>query len=558
MQPTWKLNWVNQNRPFRLEKIIMKYILYARKSTEGDDRQVISIPSQVEKIKEMFPDKQIVKVIKESRSAYEVNREGFKEMLELLDSGKAQGVIAWHPDRLSRNEVDAAAFCYRIRKGTIKEALFCSYTFDNSPEGMMMLQMTMSQSQYSSSKLSKDVKRGNEKKIKMGWKPGWAPTGYLNTPDLEKGSKMIKPDPERFEMVRNMWDLMLTGNYTVPQIHTIITENWKFKTRKTRKQGGSCLSRTGLYGIFTNIFYTGMISYNGELHQGKHKAMITMDEFDRVQVLLGRKDKPRPKTHDFTFRGPIRCLECGCLITAEVKTKNIVSTGEVKAYIYYHCTKKKGVCTQSSSVLEAELQQQFYDYIEKITILPVFRDWAIEMLNKLNDKEIKDRSKIHELRSKDVLELQSQLDTLTKMRYRELIDDSEYLEQKKELQLKLEASKSLLRDTEARAEKWLELSEKTFDFATYARIHFDEAKDIATKRNIFAQVSPDFRLMNKRLDFEPYKWFVPIEKHYKPLEARYLKVRTKEFGSTKAKEAEMASLYKDWLRRPDSNRRPFR
>jgi site-specific DNA recombinase len=153
----------------------LRYIAYVRKSTEDEERQVLSKQAQKEKIKERFPQLNIIMFLDESKSAFEPDkRPVFKRIIEMLDNGKADGIVAWHPDRLSRNEQDAAAFTYRIRRGIIKDLGFANYSFDNSPEGIMMLQLTMSQSQYFSAKLSKDVRRGNEQKRKNGGLTGCA------------------------------------------------------------------------------------------------------------------------------------------------------------------------------------------------------------------------------------------------------------------------------------------------------------------------------------------------------------------------------------------------
>src|SRR5665213_3682070 len=157
----------------------LRYVAYLRKSSEDEERQILSIESQRAKSKERFGDLNIVAWLEESKSAFEPDkRPEFEKLLRLLDSGKIDGIVAWHPDRMSRNEVDASAITYRIRQGIIKDLKFASYSFDNSPEGIMMLQMTMSQSQYFSAKLSKDIRRGNEKKRQLGQLTGRAHEGF--------------------------------------------------------------------------------------------------------------------------------------------------------------------------------------------------------------------------------------------------------------------------------------------------------------------------------------------------------------------------------------------
>ena len=196
-----------------------KYFAYVRKSTEGEERQDLSIESQKDKVKEIHPHLDIVEVLEERHSAFKpYNRPSFEEMIRRIKLGEASGIIAWHPDRLSRNEIDASTITYLVRTGVIQDLKFGSYNFDNSPEGIMMLQLALSQSQYFSSKLGKDVKRGLEKKVSLGWLPGVAPEGYLNDMRLEKGQRTIIHDKKRFILLRKAFDLMLTGTYTAQEV----------------------------------------------------------------------------------------------------------------------------------------------------------------------------------------------------------------------------------------------------------------------------------------------------------------------------------------------------
>lgn len=535
--------------------ITMKYFVYARKSTEELERQALSIDTQVDKAKELFGHLNIVGIFKESASAFEpYNRPKFEDMMNRIENGEADGIISWHPDRLSRNEIEAAKITYNVRKEIIKDLKFGSYTFENSPEGIMMLQMTMSQSQYSSAKLSKDVKRGIDKKIKLGWFPGQARVGYLNTPDKEKGKKIIIKDRKRFEMVRKMWDLMLTGNYSVAQILKLANEVWGFTMPKTRKIGGGPISRGSLYSMFTNPFYTGNMRIRGQIEPAKHPAMITLTEYDRVQQLLGDKGKPRPKKHHFAYRGPLVCGECGSQITAESKYKYIKSTRKTREYTYYHCTHKKP-CSQGS-ITEIELEKQIDNYLKRITIIPKFRDWALEVLRGLNDTEIQSRSQIHESQNRALEATQKKLDNLTQLRLKDLIDDEEYLTEKNKLKEEIIRLRELIRDTEARADKWLELTEQTFEFATYARHNFATG-DKQKKKEILAALGQNFIIKNKKLHFEPNKWFVPIEKRYPALKSQYDEVITKKISSPKVKKAKIAAINENWLRGLDSNQRPI-
>lgn len=537
----------------------IQYVIYARKSTEELERQAISIDSQKDKANELARsrDLSVHETISESRSAFEPEkRPEFNRMLKLIDDGSIQGIIAWHPDRLSRNELEAAAITYRIRIGRIKSLVFASYTFDNSPEGMMMLQMTMSQSQYSSAKLSNDVKRGNSRKLTLGWKPGQAPWGYLNTPDLEKGLKIIIRDPDRFELVKKLWQLMLTGNYTIPQLHRLANDEWKMTRRPTKKYPESPISISGINRVFKNPFYCGILIHNGDEYQGSHDAMISREEFNHVQSILGRNGLTRPKSYNYTFKGPFTCGECGSQITAEQKSKYIKSTNTVSSYIYYHCTHSKP-CSQRKSISETELKRVIDEQLAQITILPEFQAWALETLNKHNDLEIANRQQVQENSTVRISKIQRELDSLTQMRYRELINDDEYLKEKSKLIENLESARNQSNEIAERASNWLELTEKTFEYATYARHKFNNSTDTQELLEIFSTLSEGFRLVNGVLEYDLHKWFIPIQESYQSLEVDYQNLRTRKFTSIKEKTTALAVVKSQWLRGRDSNPRPI-
>ena len=528
----------------------LKYFAYARKSTEGEERQALSIDSQKDKIKELFGDLHIVELLEERHSAFTpYNRPVFDAMMERIKKGEAQGIITWHPDRLSRNEIDAATITYMLRTGHLKDLKFGSYTFDNSPEGIWMLQMALSQSQYSSAKLGKDVKRGLEKKVKMGQRPGVANIGYLNSKTELRGQNYILTDPLRFPLLRKAWDLMLTGTYTPPKILEILNNEWGYRSPK-----GNPLSKSGIYKMFTSCWYYGFFKYNDIESPGAHEPMVTLEEFDCVQVLLGRKGKPRNRKHNHAFTGIIRCGECNCLITAETKVKFVKRDAQTKSYTYYHCTRRRSDydCSQRAGITDIELEQQIEAEIEKFTILPEFLTWALEALNATNDKEVADRGTIHEMQSKALLDVQNNLDRLTKLLYRGIISEEEYLKEKPILQKQITQLQEQRGDTEVRAEKWLELSEKAFHFATYARHNFVTG-DSQAKREILSAMGQNFSLKDGKLSIEANEWLQPLINGYKTVEEDYRALEPAEVCSTTGESRPLQAVRTRWRGHKDSN-----
>ena len=550
---TVPLNYMRQE----LNKI--KYFLYARKSSESEDRQVQSIDDQVNRLKKFANDLNlnIKKIYTEAKSAKKPdNRSNFDEMIQRIENGDANGILCWHLNRLSRNPIDSGKLSWLLQQRTLKsiQTIDRQYLPDDN---VLLFNVESGMANQYILDLSRDTKRGMLKKLNAGWQTGVAPLGYLN----DKENKTIIKDPKRFNLVCKMWDLMLTGNYTPPKILDIANNEWGFRTRKFKRIGDRPLSRSGIYKIFTSLFYAGIIENAGVQYQGAHEPMITLEEYDRVQILLGRKGKPRPKHHEFAFTGSIRCGVCGCLYTAETKRK-LLKSGKIQKYTYYHCTRKttKVKCNQKYNIRAENLDLMIEKKIEKYTILPEFLQWALEELNKKNDIEIEDRTKVYEMQHKTLIETQKELDELTKMRYRQLIDDETFLKEKNNLQKKIAQLKENLRQTETRSEKWLKLTEKTFNFATYARKSFLMAKGKAgleLKKEILLALGKTPIIKDKKLYIEPNEWLQPIKNDYPALEAEYLRLEPTKMTINKAKTEVLTSVRARWLPGSDSNRQPI-
>ncbi len=534
----------------------IKYLAYVRKSTEGDERQALSIDSQKDKVKEFFSDLEIVEVLEEKHTAFKpYSRPVFTEMIKRINRGEAQGIIAWHPDRLSRNEIDASTVTYMVRMGLIKDLKFGSYNFDNSPEGIMMLQMALSQSQYFSSKLGKDVKRGLEQKFNMGWQPNKVPEGYSNHRDSVKGLSTIIIDEKRFLLLRKAFDMMLTGIYTVPQVLNKLNNEWGYKTKKVKTQGGKPISRSALYRIFTNPFYAGIIHYNGKENKGKHKRMISLEEYDKIQIIMGRKGRPRNKKKSFAYTGLIRCKECGCLISADRKHKIIKYTKELKTYTYYRCTHKKSdyVCHQPA-ITENDLEIQLEKELEKYKIDPEFLDMGLEIIEELKKEEQKKEVAVKTNVDKSVGELKREIKNLSKMYYRDLINDEEYLELKNELKEKLSGLKANPQKDADIKQKIFKLTKETFEFVIYGRKELLTG-DNMTKRKILSYLGSNWTLKDKKLEILAYKWLLPFKNLQTILND---KMRGFELNKTpiNKRRSELFSLLRPALRRErDSNPR---
>lgn len=487
----------------------IKYILYARKSTESEDRQVLSIDSQMNEMKQVAEHngREVSTVKTEARSAKAPGRLVFNEMLDEIETGKAQGIIVWNPDRLSRNSVDTGRLIYLFDLGKLQEVVTPTQVFRNTPSDKFLLSLLCSQAKLDNDNKGLNVKRGLKAKAERGAYPAPAPLGYVNDKYAEQGHKTIKPDPERFDLVRKMFDLMLTGNYNPPKILKIANEEWGLRMPDGRK-----LSRSTLYYLFTRPFYYGMFEYpvgSGIWYRGSHKPLITTEEYDRIQVLLGREGKPRPKNHVFAFTGMMRCGECGCVITAEEKVKR-QQNGNVHHYVYYHCTKRKDPGCSQKTIEVKRLEQQIQDVLASVEIPPEFHDWALKWFRKENEKEVQDRSATLTSQRRAYDACVRKIDTLIDMRAAGEITEEEFKQKKSRFTQEKMRLQELLNDMDRRVGRWLDTAERVFTFARDARKKFATG-DFQIKKTILGTLGSNLILKGKKLTVDLEKSLLQLK-----------------------------------------------
>ena len=324
-----------------------RYFLYCRKSTDEVDKQILSIESQIAELKE-FASKEnfkIIDVLTENKTAKVTGREIFNKMLDRIEKGEADGILSWHPDRLARNSVDGGRIIYLVDMGKIKDLKFSTFWFEPTPQGKFMLNLAFGQSKYYVDNLSENIKRGNRQKLRNGVWPGKAPIGYFNEPI----KRNIEINQTNALFVKLAFNLYSKGNIGLVEL-----------TRKLSKAGlknkqGKMYKLDTIRAVLENTFYFGLIKYNGEYYEGTHTPIISKDLFDKVHELLNKKTfHIRQNFHKFPFTRLMVCGDCGASITAEV----------ARGHHYYHCTYKKGACSQRrftrGELIETQLRKALF------------------------------------------------------------------------------------------------------------------------------------------------------------------------------------------------------
>ncbi|HOX29944.1 MAG TPA: recombinase family protein [Candidatus Paceibacterota bacterium] len=348
----------------------MKYLIYARKSTDEDDRQILSIEAQLTELKE-FASKEGLEIADEfieAKTAKVPGRPIFNQMIARIEADGPFGILSWHPDRLARNSVDGGKIIYLVDTGKIGGLKFPTFWFDATPQGKFMLNIAFGQSKYYIDNLSENVKRGLRQKLRKGDYPAFAPIGYLN----ELRHHTIIKDPQRAEIVRKIFQLYSSGKYTFEDLHEL-----SFAMGLAGQRKGKAITLSKIQTLLKNPFYYGLFRFKGELYQGNHEPIISKQLFEKVQRVMQERGKPQKKSlKSYTFKGVFKCGECGRQITAETKIK---PSG--KTYTYYRCTKKNRVCAQKY-ISEQNLTQQLNKLFQKVALSVELKNYFLNRWEK--------------------------------------------------------------------------------------------------------------------------------------------------------------------------------
>ncbi|HEV3245405.1 MAG TPA: recombinase family protein, partial [Candidatus Paceibacterota bacterium] len=491
----------------------LQYLIYCRKSSEDSDKQILSIESQKRELNE-YAERNGLNVVKrysEERTAHKRGRPVFAQAMKDIETGKANAFLVWQPNRISRNAYDGGWVITLMDEGNIKEVRTPFKAYRDTGDDKFILQIEFGMAKKSSDDLRVNVKRGHYTKVLQGWRNGVAPLGYLNTKVAGKGENKIMDDPERYEVVQRILRLFLEGNYSVRQLLSE-TRKWGLKTRQFKRQGGKYLGTALMYRILTEPFYAGYFWANNpnsserEFIKGAHNPMITLDEFDRIQVKLGRKGKPRPHNgHFMPFNGKMECGECGSMVTTDVKHQMICTKCKPQAkfsyrntdacprcetkieamenpiiveYPYHTCSKKKGPCKQKA-IKTAQLMEMIDKALVGFKVSDCFAQWALEELAKENVEKVQSQKTTIELQDERYQKVVAQLQNLVLLftcpenANRELLTSEEYAPQRQALLAEKKTLEDARQNAGRKVDEWVDWAENSFDFATAARVWFE-------------------------------------------------------------------------------------
>ena len=351
-----------------LSEVRVKYCLYARKSTESDEMQALSIDSQIKEMEAIAErlNLNVIEVKKESHSAKASGeRPVYKKLLQEIDQGKFNGVLTWAPDRLSRNAGDLGSLVDLMDQRKLIHIQTYGQTFSNSPNEKFLLMILCSQAKLENDNKSINVKRGLKARVEMGLWPCRPLTGYTKFKRMDQKCESVI-DKERGPIIKQVFEKIGYDGWSGRKVYNWLHDDVKFKT-----EAGKFLSLGNFYEMLKNDFYYGRFEYprgSGNWYNGAHVPLISKELFDLVQENIKSQIlEPRSEQKEFAFTKLMTCGLCGSGITAEEKFKH-QQNGNTHRYVYYKCTRKRDENCTNAVIREEDLIEQLKSLMDDLDI----------------------------------------------------------------------------------------------------------------------------------------------------------------------------------------------
>lgn len=480
--------------------ITISYIQYARKSSEAKEKQALSIQEQNYECDKYLINNPVNVVLKleESKSAFKPhNRPEFDKMVEMIQSGQANAILTWKPDRLSRNPEEGGKILQMLQDGLLQEIRTVTGDVYTQNSDHLILQIHFGMANQYSRNLSQNVKRGMKYKCERGQYPRPALLGYEGYGD--RGNRNIKPHPIEAPIIKDLFNMAKSSLFPLSYLTKYAFE------KGLRTKSGKKISKNHMYIILTCPTYYGYFRYQGELYQGNYEPLITKTLFDQVQETLHNRNRPKSHAKDHPFRGFIKCGLCGCAIKTTVKNKYYPKTDNHATYIYYSCTHNRMDCKQMP-ITEQELNQMLVDEISKIAIDKEVWELGLNILKTKHHEQVEINVKQLQKLQQGIQDQRLKLSNLIDMRASGELSKEEFLSQK-ELVLKEQLRlNNLIKDNEDSANNWINQTQNFINTAYYAK-EIINGKDVKKKEDLLLEVAENLYLKDKKL-------YITIRKPY--------------------------------------------
>jgi len=345
----------------------LQYCLYARKSTESEEKQILSIDSQIKEMLQLAKrdNLNVTDIKQESHSAKTTaQRPIFNQMIEEIREGRFNAILTWAPDRLSRNAGDLGSLVDLMDKDILCEIRAFGQKFTNSPSEKFLLMILCSQAKLENDNKGINVKRGLRAKCEMGLWPSVAPTGYVNSKNVDQRGYVFI-DPRCAPIVKQIFEKVANEKWSGRKVSRWLQEI-NFITNNGKHFWPSMVNK-----IINTPFYCGIFEFprgSGNWYTGKHEPIISKELYEKAQQQLTIERTCKYETKkEFAFTRLMKCGLCGSGISAEEKFRKL-KDGTTNRHLYYGCTRAHDHFCKNGYITEQDLILQLIQIIDKINL----------------------------------------------------------------------------------------------------------------------------------------------------------------------------------------------
>jgi len=394
----------------------LRTAIYCRKSQDAEDKQVLSIPAQLEEADRFLESYKLLfrENYTESKSAKLPDRRPiFSKMMTDIKTSQCNTIFCWKLDRLARNMEEGGEIIHLLQSEVIKAIITPHKVYLPSENALLMALEFASANQFSRD-LSVNVKRGQRAKAQRGIPHGLAALGFKNDRSEEKGNRKWLVDEDRFPLVKDLFDKFLTGTWSAGKLAKYAREELKLTTQKHKKIGGALVTRSRVHALLKDTMYAGYFFYGGERYELDITLprIITEAQHEKILRILSSKNIPKVKSHTLTYTGYIQSPDgkfigqdtkfqviCDCKHKFSYMNKEAcpkchkliedIDNPKYLEYKYYYNVSRKKAGEKARTVSEDIVQEYFTKFFkENLEIAPPFVEWSKKYLYELKDKDV--------------------------------------------------------------------------------------------------------------------------------------------------------------------------
>lgn len=413
----------------------LKPASYARKSSESEDKQMLSIISQIEefeRIASFYKLPKLVKSFEEAKSAKkEFNRPEFSELIAMIKKGSVDAIVCWKLDRLARNMTEGGMLIDLLSSGVLKAIITHDKVYYPS-DNVLLMSVEFGQGKQFVKDLSVNVKRGQTKKASMGVPHGVASLGFLNDKTEEKGNRKWLADKPRLDSIKILLDMFLTGTYSAGKLHQFAINELQLTTVNRKRCGGKLITHSRIYEILKDPIYAGFFFYGNERYELDKNLprLITEAQHEKIKQILGKRHIPKVQNHTTTYSGFIKsetgdfigqditaqvicdckhkfahrskthCPKCGIAIDQMMQPKYL-------NYAHYYNVRKKKAKVPYNSIEISKVDEYIKNlFLENVAFSQTLIDWSVTYIHEMKDYEITKKITLSQRKEERIAELQ--------------------------------------------------------------------------------------------------------------------------------------------------------